>query len=114
MISIKETNVTLMVKDMDSAIKFYESIGLTLKNRWEDHYAMMETAGLTIGLHPTSEKKTGSLTVSIGFMIEKLPEAQELLENNKIAFSSASGKSGKYLHFHDPDGTVLYFVEPGW
>jgi predicted enzyme related to lactoylglutathione lyase len=114
MISIKEANVTIMVKDMDKAIKFYESIGLKLKNRWESHYAMVETAGLTIGLHPTEEKKTGSHTVSIGFMIEKLPEALELLEKNKIEYTSATGKSGKYLHFRDPDGTVLYFVEPGW
>lgn len=114
MIKITETNVTIMVKDMDRAIKFYESIGLKLKNRWENHYAMIETAGLTIGLHPTEEKKTGSQTVSIGFMIEKLTEAQALLKKNKITFSSASGKSGKYLHFSDPDGTALYFVEPGW
>jgi predicted enzyme related to lactoylglutathione lyase len=114
MIKINETNVTIMVKDMELAIKFYESIGLILKNRWEDHYAMVETAGLTIGLHPTEEAKTGSMNVSIGFMIDKLSEGLELLEKNKIVFTSASGKSGKYLHFHDPDGTVLYFVEPGW
>ncbi|HEY8689177.1 MAG TPA: VOC family protein [Chitinophagaceae bacterium] len=29
MINIKGTNVTIMVKDMDKAINFYENIGLT-------------------------------------------------------------------------------------
>ena len=114
MITINETNVTIMVMDMDQAINFYKSIGLNLKERWENHYAMMVTAGLTIGLHPAEKPGTPSSSISIGFMIDKLPEAQALLEQNKIAFTSASGKSGKYLHFRDPDGTALYFVEPGW
>ncbi len=114
MISIKETNVTIMVMNMDKSINFYKSIGLTLKNRWENHYAMLVTTGLTIGLHPTEKPGEPSSSISIGFMIEKLPEAQELLELNKIEFTSESGKSGKYIHFKDPDGTVLYFVEPAW
>jgi predicted enzyme related to lactoylglutathione lyase len=37
MINISETNVTIMVSDMDKAIKFYETIGLTLKQRWDNH-----------------------------------------------------------------------------
>ena len=31
MITINESNITIMVKDMDKAVSFYESIGLTLK-----------------------------------------------------------------------------------
>jgi predicted enzyme related to lactoylglutathione lyase len=114
MISIKETNVTIMVMDMDKSINFYKSIGLTLKNRWENHYAMMETTGLTVGLHPADKPGKPSSTISIGFMIDKLTEAETLLKKNKITFTSASGKSGKYLHFKDPDGTALYFTEPAW
>ena len=114
MIKINETNVTIMVKDIDDSIRFYESIGLTLKNRWDNHYAMVETTGITIGLHPTERKELNSGSVSIGFMIDSIEEAKALLQKNGIHFKFDDGKSGKYLHFDDPDKTVLYFVEPSW
>ncbi len=114
MININSTNVTIMVKSMDSSIAFYESIGLKLKNRWGDHYAMVETSGLTIGIHPGGNENSGSGSVSIGFMITDINEAKALLENNKIAAKYDDGKSGIYLHFKDPDGTILYFVQSKW
>ncbi len=55
MINIKGTNVTIMVKDMDKAISFYESIGLTLKQRWDNHYAMVVNEGITMGIHPAKD-----------------------------------------------------------
>ncbi|MEO6218939.1 MAG: VOC family protein [Ginsengibacter sp.] len=45
-----------MVKDMDAAIRFYESIRLTLQNRWEKHYAMVVAPGITIGIHPGGDR----------------------------------------------------------
>ena len=114
MISIKETNVTIMVTDMDKAVGFYESIGLTLKQRWDNHYAMVTAPGITIGLHP-SEKVTSSGTVSVGFMIDTIDEAKTLLDAGNIAYTPEDdGKSGLYIHFKDPFGTVLYFVKPKW
>jgi catechol 2,3-dioxygenase-like lactoylglutathione lyase family enzyme len=114
MLTINESNVTLMVKNLDESIKFYESIGLTMKNRWENHYAMVETKGITIGLHPTDQKELSSGTLSIGFMVDSITDAMEMLKKNHITFKLDDGKSGKYLHFDDPDGTDLYFVEPKW
>ncbi|HPT72907.1 MAG TPA: VOC family protein [Candidatus Cloacimonadota bacterium] len=114
MLTINESNVTIMVKNLDVSIKFYESIGLTLKNRWENHYAMVETKGVTIGLHPTEAKELSSGSVSIGFMVDSFNDAKAMLEKNQIAFGDDDGKSGHYLHFSDPDGTKLYFVEPKW
>ena len=115
MISIKETNVTIMVNDMDKAVSFYESIGLTLKQRWNNHYAMITAPGITIGLHPSEKADTNSGSVSIGFMIDNIDEAKTLLDTNNIACTpEEDGKSGSYLHFKDPYGTVLYFVKPKW
>ena len=111
---INESNVTIMVKNLDASISFYESIGLSLKNRWENHYAMVETTGITIGLHPTDEMEVSSGTLSVGFMVDSIALARTMLETMQIACSFIDGKSGKYLHFSDPDGTKLYFVEPGW
>ena len=112
--NINESNVTIMVQNMDNAINFYKSIGLTLKNRWENHYAMMTATGIALGIHPAEGKSRGSGSVSIGFMIESIDEARTLLEENKIAYSLDAGKSGSYLHFKDPDDTLLYFVQPAW
>lgn len=80
MINITDTNVTSMVNNMDAAINFYQQFGLTLKQCWDDNYAMMITTGLTIGIHPKEEGKTLSGTVSTGFFIEDFNEAKALLD----------------------------------
>ncbi|MGP8217056.1 MAG: VOC family protein [Bacteroidia bacterium] len=114
MIKITETNVTLMVTNLEKAIKFYESIGLKLKQRWENHYAMMETTGLTIGLHPTDKPVKPSTQTSIGFMVNDINDARKILSKQAIKHTDEDGKSGIYLHFTDPDGTALYFTQPKW
>lgn len=116
MIEIKESNITLMVADMDRSIQFYESIGLILKHRWENHYAMISSPGVVIGLHPMEEGQSykPSESISIGFMIEKAEEAEDLLKKLKISYQRSEGKSGIYLRFTDPDGTALYYTQPHW
>ena len=114
MIKINETNVTIMVSDMDKAIKFYETIGLTLKQRWDNHYAMVTANGITLGLHPSDKSDNNSGSTSIGFMVDKIDEAKELLDKNGIQYKYDDGKSGSYLHFTDNDGTALYFTQPKW
>jgi catechol 2,3-dioxygenase-like lactoylglutathione lyase family enzyme len=112
---IKDSNVTIMVKNMDKSIDFYQKIGLKLQQRWGDNYAMISGGGVTLGIHPGGDKKSSSGTVSIGFMIKDIKKAAALLEKNKIKFKAQQdGKSGSYIHFSDPDKTALYFVEPNW
>lgn len=112
---ITGTNVTIMVKDMDKSISFYESIGLTLKQRWDNHYAMVCAEGITIGIHPASTETTGSGTLSIGFMVPEIGGAKAILDANNVSYKEENdGKSGIYLHFTDPDNTLLYFVQPMW
>ena len=111
---IKESNITIMTKDMDKSIGFYESIGLKLKQRWGDHYAMISGPGVTLGIHPSEEKPEGSGSLSIGFMVDNFDEVKNLLEKNGIKYNTNDGKSGTYAHFKDPDGTILYFVKPKW
>src|SRR5579872_5308941 len=99
MLHITESNVTIMVNNMDKAIQFYEQIGLTLKQRWENHYAMISAEGITIGLHPTDGSDNHSGTVSIGFMVDDIGEPKALLDANNITYKEDDGKSGTYLHF---------------
>lgn len=105
-----------MVKDFDATIRFYESIGFTLKKRWESHYAMVTAPGLTIGIHPSEPGETFNAgdSISVGLMIDNADEARALLKKNSIQFTDNDGESGLYLHFKDPNGVAIYFTVPKW
>lgn len=115
MLKINQSNVTIMVKNMDRTIDFYKNIGLNLKQRWDNHYAMMQAPELTLGIHP-SETEISNLNsfVSFGFMVDDINDAKKVLEANNIVYKENDGKSGHYLHFNDPDGYFLYFTQPKW
>jgi len=53
--TIKEANITINVKDLNKAVSFYESLGLKLKNRWNNYYAQLTAPGVIVGLHPTED-----------------------------------------------------------
>jgi catechol 2,3-dioxygenase-like lactoylglutathione lyase family enzyme len=61
MYTIKTANVTVMVKNMDKSIDFYTSLGLELKQRWNNHYAQVAAPGVIIGLHPAKETNNPKL-----------------------------------------------------
>jgi predicted enzyme related to lactoylglutathione lyase len=110
---ITDANITVMVTDMEVSVNFYQMLGLTLKQRWENHYAMLTAPGVVIGLHP-SEAIPSSKQVSIGLMVADINEAKKLLDEQEVNYVFDDGKSGAYLHFTDPDGTVLYYTQPKW
>ncbi|MGH2563783.1 MAG: VOC family protein [Ginsengibacter sp.] len=114
--AIKESNVTLNVKDMDKSISFYQSIGLTVKNRWGNYYAQMLAPGIVIGLHPASDNNltAGSGNTSLGFTSDNFEEEKSLLEKLSIKVQPREEEGGQFLHFTDPDGTALYFIKPKW
>ena len=113
---IKDSNVTIMVKDMDKSISFYESIGFIIKNRWGNHYAQLAAPGIVIGLHPTSDNNLagGSGNTSIGFTTDDFGEAKSILNELSIHATPREEEGGQFLHFDDPDGTSLYFIKPKW
>jgi catechol 2,3-dioxygenase-like lactoylglutathione lyase family enzyme len=115
-------NVTLYVTNMDRAVRFYtETLGLKLAYRFGDHWASVELGkGLTIGLHPshqTGEPVQREGGPAIGLELEgTLEEAMKTLEGRGVRFHGTSneGKAGKFAHFHDPDGNLLYLAELNW
>lgn len=112
--TIKDSNVTIMVKDIEKSVSFYQSIGFAVKNRWGDHYAQLTAPGITIGIHPTNEIYINSGNTSIGFTTDNFEETRSLLSNLSIYAVAREEEGGQFLHFHDPDGTLLYFIKPKW
>ena len=114
--TIKECNITINVKNLDQSISFYESIGLTAKNRWGNYYAQLTAPGIIIGLHPTSDANLAgnSGNTSIGFTTDDVEEARGLLLKLSIKITDRDEEGGQFIHFNDPDGTALYFIKPKW
>ncbi len=113
----KEGNVTVMVSDMDRAIKFYvEGLGLKQKFRHENDWTEVETPGLTIGLHLADKmgvKPGKSESLSIGFTVDRLETEMDRLKKKGVAFSPRIVDEGpvRLAFFGDPDGNPLYLCE---
>jgi predicted enzyme related to lactoylglutathione lyase len=103
-----------MVKDMDKSVAFYQSIGFTIKQRWDNHYAQLSAPGITVGLHPTNDSISNSGNVSIGFTTDNFEESKDQLNSLAIQTQLREEEGGKFIHFSDPDGTALYFIKPKW
>jgi len=114
--TIKDSNITINVQDLEKSISFYISIGFTLKERWSHYYAQVSAPGLVIGLHPISESNAqlNSGNVSIGFTTEDFEKAKTELNQLGIETSERKEEGGEFIHFNDPDGTSLYFIKPKW
>ena len=112
--TIKDSNVTIMVKGMDKSVSFYESLGFDIKQRWGNHYAQLTAPGITIGIHPTTESIANSSNVSIGFNTDNFEETKDQLSSLNINIQLREEEGGKFIHFADPDGTLLYFIKPKW
>jgi catechol 2,3-dioxygenase-like lactoylglutathione lyase family enzyme len=113
-------NVTVFVTNMDRAVKFYtETLGLKLAYRFGDNWASVELGkGLTIGLHPASaESPKGRGGMAIGLELTgSIEDAMSRLEAKGVRFGNVvnEGKAGKFAHFEDPDGNLLYIAELDW
>ena len=114
--AIKESNITINVKDLNKSVSFYESIGCTIKNRWGNYYAQLTAPGIVIGLHPSSDNnlKGNSGNVSIGFTTDDFEETKSLLQQLSINTTDRQEEGGQFIHFNDPDGISLYFIKPKW
>jgi catechol 2,3-dioxygenase-like lactoylglutathione lyase family enzyme len=114
-------NVTVMVSNMDAAVRFYsEILGLKLAYRFGDHWASIEAGkGLTIGLHPASEQSPAGRKGSMAIGLEldgSIEDAVAKLEGKGVRFHGIvnEAKAGKFAYFEDPDGNSLYLAELDW
>ncbi|MBI1227510.1 MAG: glyoxalase [Bacteroidetes bacterium] len=113
---ITAANLTINVSDLEKSIIFYQSLGLKLEKRWGNHYAQLTAPGLVIGLHPTKAVniKASAGNVSIGFISDDFETTKSELTALSIDISERKEEGGNFIHFNDPDGTALYFIQPKW
>ena len=116
---INEANVTIMVGDMERAVRFYtEVLGLKLKARYGDDFAQVEAPGTVIGLHPATDRESGHISsegISIGFAVSDLDSAKAELERKGVKFSrTADDTQVRLAFFADPDGHPLYLSQSKW
>jgi predicted enzyme related to lactoylglutathione lyase len=112
-------NATVFVSNMDRAVQFYtEVLGLKLTNRFGDSWATVEAGkGLTIGLHPASEKYPAPGTkggIMLGMEVEGAIEKVVVSLGKKgVQFKDSIVKSeaGNFVHLEDPDGNEIYLWE---
>ena len=99
---------------MDKSSSFYQFIGFTLKIRWENYYAQLTAPGTTLWLHPRNEIMVGSNNTSIGFTTDDYEGTKNHLSSLAIHTQTREEEGGMFIHFADPDGTLLYFIKPKW
>ena len=116
---IIEANTTLMVSDMERAVRFYTDIlGLKLKARYGGQFAQVEAPGIIVALHHATKggpQPGGSEGISIGFSVDNLDETMVELKGKGVQFSrTADDKQVRLAFFADPDGNPLYLSQSKW
>ena len=112
MSQILASNITIMVSDMGTSIKFYtEVLGFKLKNRYGDHWADIEAPGLSIGIHPAHPYVRYGDSMSLGLKVVNLAEAMNQLKSKGVEFIERDDTQVQLASFTDPSGNALYLVE---
>jgi catechol 2,3-dioxygenase-like lactoylglutathione lyase family enzyme len=111
-------NATIYVSDMQRSVDFYTgALGLRLVYRADDHWAQLDTGGMTIALHPASDHNPapgtpGGITVGLSVDVPIVDAIAALAEHGVEVRGPVSGGGGVALAFFaDPDGNALYLAE---
>jgi catechol 2,3-dioxygenase-like lactoylglutathione lyase family enzyme len=110
------SNVTVMVSDMDRAVRFYrDTLGLKFVRGYGAEWVEIDAPGLRIGLHPGGKRAQARGNLSIGLRVDDLDNAKRILEAKGVLFSASKEDGGVRLaDFTDPDGNALYLVQVLW
>ncbi len=110
-----ESMVTIIVADMERSIDFYtKQLGLPLKTRYGNEFAIVEAPGVVIALHPAPNNtpaREGSLSIGLG--VDSVASSMKQLAQRGIAFAGdiVSDPPMRFAFFKDPDGVELYLAE---
>ena len=108
--------VSVMVTDVDRAIRFYGALGFTLRDRRGDEAAEVELPELVVRLERGGDpgwKRGGPFPLTIAFDVERLEGAMLVLRHRGVRFAPevAERDGERIAFFTDDDGTPLYLRE---
>jgi catechol 2,3-dioxygenase-like lactoylglutathione lyase family enzyme len=110
-----ESMVTIIVADMERSIDFYTNqLGLPLKTRYGNEFAIVEAPGVVIALHPApnnGREKAGALSIGLG--VDSVESSMKQLAQCGIAFAGdiVADPPMRFAFFKDPDAVALYLAE---
>ena len=118
---VARAHVALVVADMEKSVKFYtELLGFKVRGKPAPEWTLVETPGLTIGLHPPGPQypPPGTKgTLMIGLVTDDtIDAAVERLTQRGVTFSGPIVRdpaAGGFANFTDPDGNPLYLWDGG-
>jgi catechol 2,3-dioxygenase-like lactoylglutathione lyase family enzyme len=99
------------VSDMDRAIDFYSrTLGLTLSNRFENHFATVEVGSLVLAIHPQTARTPipgtkGSVTLGL-VVDEPIDTVLARLAQRGVRITGRS-ETAQFVDIEDPDGNVI-------
>lgn len=115
-------NATVFVSDLELAVRFYtETLGLTLKERFENDWAAVRAGNFIIGLHPLADfgPRAGIVgSVAIGLdVVGALEDTVDELTDRGVQFTGPIIEDPfspvRLAFFKDLDGNELYLIEGG-
>ncbi|MGA7285909.1 MAG: VOC family protein [Candidatus Cybelea sp.] len=110
-----ESMVTIIVADMERSIDFYtKQLGLPIKTRYGNEFAIVEAPGVAIALHPAPNNgRAREGTLSIGLGVDSVESSVDQLTRRGIAFVGGivADPPMRFAFFKDPDGVELYLAE---
>jgi catechol 2,3-dioxygenase-like lactoylglutathione lyase family enzyme len=115
-------NATVFVSDLELAVRFYtETLGLELKERYENDWAAVKAGPIIIGLHPLADfgPRAGIVgSVAVGLDVtEALEDVVDELTSRGVEFVGPIVEDPfspvRLAFFKDQDGNQLYLIEGG-
>ena len=106
--------ITILVRDLDEAVKFYTgTVGLELKSRYGNEFALVQGPGISIGLHPAKDGNQEPGRTSIGLSVDSLEAAMESLSQRGLQFTRGITEDPpmRFAFFTDPNGVELYLAQ---
>lgn len=108
--------VSVMVTDLERALRFYGALGFSLRGRRGDHSADVELPGLVVRLERGGDpgaRRGGPFPLTIALDVQRLEGAMLILRERGVAFAPEIAERGaeRIAFFTDDDGTPMYLRE---
>jgi catechol 2,3-dioxygenase-like lactoylglutathione lyase family enzyme len=112
---LKISFTTILVDDMEKALKFYETLGFEVIER--DHYpdfVLLQTEHFPIALHQVEKVEASESRVILGIAVENLSEKIEDLGAKGLTLVHDAPQrffGGSYVGVQDPAGNMLEIIQ---